>query len=264
MITGLGMTEILVISVLVLMFFGSKELPRFAREGARLLAQARRYSDKIRREMDEIARPINETTTGIRDEVGETKRTLRTTYLAARKALTEKERSDKAAQIWRTITASTRYRQARAVMAYTATPTEVPTKELLRQMATDGKRIILPYCKDGTRDLGIAEVHDLDKDLIPGTHGILEPTHDLRDNFLRSDLGLIIVPGIAFDRHGGRLGWGKAYYDNFLRELKGRTTIWGAAFRCQITEQVLPFDYHDVSVDLVVTEEGFIPDSTNE
>lgn len=264
MITGLGLTELFVIFVLVLIFFGSKELPRFAREGGRLLAQARRYSDKIRREMDEIARPVSETAAGFRDEVGERKRELRRKHLTAREILTERDRADKSERIGRFIMDSAEYRKARAVMAYVATPTEVQTRAWLERMAADGKRVVLPYCRKGVRDLGIAEVRDLTEELAPGVHDIPEPVESIRDNFLRSDLDLVIVPGVAFDRHGGRLGRGKAYYDNFLRELKGRATIWGAAFACQITEQALPFDYHDVSVDLVVTETGFVPDASGE
>ncbi|MBD3317630.1 MAG: 5-formyltetrahydrofolate cyclo-ligase [Chitinivibrionales bacterium] len=264
MITGLGFTEMAVIFLLVLVFFGSKELPHFAREGARLLAKARRYSDKVRRELDEMARPLNDASVAMRDDVGERKRELRKRYRAARKELTEEEREEKSEKIWRRIKDSTQYREARAVMAYMATTEEVQMRGVVEQIIADGKRLILPYCRKEACSLGIAEVRDPANDLVPGNYGIMEPRQDLRRNFLCSDLDFVIVPGVAFDRHGGRLGQGKAYYDNFLKDLKGNAAIWGVAFSTQITDQVLPFDYHDVSVDRVVTEDGFIPDVSSE
>ena len=61
MITGLGFTEILAVALLVLIFFGSKELPRFIREAAKMLGKARQYSYKVRRELDDISRSVDET-----------------------------------------------------------------------------------------------------------------------------------------------------------------------------------------------------------
>ena len=56
---------------------------------------------------------------------------------------------------------------------------------------------------------------------------------------------------------GGRLGRGYAYYDNFLRELKGRVPIIGLAFECQVQSEQLPFSYSDVVMDQIITENGF-------
>jgi 5-formyltetrahydrofolate cyclo-ligase len=79
-----------------------------------------------------------------------------------------------------------------------------------------------------------------------------------RDNFFKSDIQLIVCPAVAFDRYGGRLGRGKGSYDRFLKEMKGRVPIYGIAFDCQImgSQDRLPFAYHDVVMDQVVTESG--------
>ena len=63
---------------------------------------------------------------------------------------------------------------------------------------------------------------------------------------------------MAFDIYGGRLGNGKGYYDSFLKEIKGRIPLFGIAFDCQIRSENLPFDYHDVSMDQVITESGLL------
>ena len=70
-------------------------------------------------------------------------------------------------------------------------------------------------------------------------------------------MDLLIVPGIAFDLHGNRLGHGMGYYDNFLRN-KGQMKVIGLAFDFQITKnRFLPHSRHDMKVDNVVTETGF-------
>jgi 5-formyltetrahydrofolate cyclo-ligase len=79
----------------------------------------------------------------------------------------------------------------------------------------------------------------------------------LKGNFLKSDLDLVLCPGVAFDTRGARLGRGKHYYDNFLSELKGKIPIVGLAFSCQISNTPLPCDpYSDIRMDEVITEDG--------
>lgn len=255
MITGLGFTEILTILLLVLMFFGSKELPRFVRETARLFGKLRQYSDKVRRELDDISRAADPKNL-VQDTPADRKQELRAQYLAARKALPEDRRRELSRAICEHVLSLEDLQSAKAVMVYLHTTTEVQTDVLIEKLYERGTRVILPYCRPAARDLGIAEVTDVKRQTAPGEHGILEPVGDCRNNFLKSDVQAVICPGVGFDRLGGRLGRGKGYYDNFLRELSGRVPFVGLAFSCQISQDPFPFDYHDVPVDQVVTEDG--------
>ena len=91
--------------------------------------------------------------------------------------------------------------------------------------------------------------------LVKGKFGILEPNGTESD--VSAAMDLLIVPGIAFDLHGYRLGRGMGYYDNFLRN-KGQMTVIGLAFDIQIRRTgFLPHSKHDLNVDIVVTETGF-------
>ena len=261
MITGLGFTEVMAVLLLVLIFFGSKELPRFVREAAQLMAKARAYSDKVRRELDDLSRsvdPRQANTAPAVDEVGRKKKELRRRFLEARSAVGEEERRTKAASIVNHLLAAEEVRTARAVMVYMSMGDEVPTAELIDRLREMGKRVVLPYCRTHSRDLGIAAVEDLQTELAPGAFGVSEPIESIRDNFFKSDLHLVICPGVGFDTYGGRLGRGKAFYDNFLRELSGKVPVYGVAFDCQISRESFPFDYHDVPVDQVVTESGLL------
>ena len=155
------------------------------------------------------------------------------------------------------------YRKAVAIMVYANMGAEVETGTLIAAALEAGKRVVLPYCRSETRSLGIGEIQDVARDIVIGANNVPEPRQDLRDIFFRSDLQLIVCPGVAFDNCGARLGRGGAYYDNFLRELKGKIPIVGLAFDCQVQASQLPFSYSDVVMDQIITESGFkLPQNT--
>ena len=255
MISGLGFFEILIVLLIVLMFFGSKELPRFIRESGRFLAKVRRYSDKVRRELNDATRIVDVDESDY-DEVGEQKRKLRKSCLEKRLALTDEKRREYSARIMEHFLKTEEFLQATAILLYVATKTEVQTQELIKKILLMGKRVVVPYCFPGSTEMGIAEITDFDKDLSKGEYNIMEPLKELRDNFLKSDIRLVVCPGVGFDKNGARLGRGKGCYDYFLKELKTKVTIVGFAYQCQMLDESLPFDYHDIPVDLLITEKG--------
>jgi 5-formyltetrahydrofolate cyclo-ligase len=144
------------------------------------------------------------------------------------------------------------------IMLYAEMGAEVITRPFIREMLRAGKRIVLPYVIEGGIDMGFAEIHDADADIIIGKKGVPEPRPELRTNYFRSDLEAVVCPGVAFDRQGGRLGRGLGCYDAFLRELRGKVLIIGIAFDCQIMPDKVPFDYHDIPMDMVITESGIV------
>ena len=255
---GLDYSKILLILVLVLIFFGSKEIPNFIRQAARFIAKIRVYSDKVKREISEIGR-LDEPIPNYDQEVINKKNALRETYIAKRKGLSEAERSEKSAAIWRNLMADPAYIKAKAVMIYVEMGAEAATRQGILDMIATGRRVVIPYIlEDGS--LGIGEITDIDKDLTMGPMNIPMPAPGKQNNFFKSDIQLIVCPAVAFDIYGGRLGRGKGSYDRFLKEMKGRVPIYGIAFDCQImgSRDRLPFAYHDVVMDQVVTESGLL------
>ncbi|MGA2508313.1 MAG: 5-formyltetrahydrofolate cyclo-ligase [Chitinispirillaceae bacterium] len=262
---GVGFFEILFILLLILVFFGSKELPKFVRESARMVAKLRKYSDRIRRELNEISSVPDGVYSSPTDDTNQTKKKeLRHKLLEMRRNLTPAERAEKSGRIRKLLEDSKQFRDARAIMIYVSMGSEVETKEMINEMLSKGKRVLVPYSRREFRSLGMGEITDLAKDIISGEGRAPEPRPELRDRFFRSDLQLILCPGVGFDIYGGRLGRGFAYYDNFLRELKSKVPIFGLAFDCQMRNEHLPFSYSDVTMDQIVTESGFkLPDRTD-
>ncbi len=100
-------------------------------------------------------------------------------------------------------------------------------------------------------------VSDLEDDLRPGSYGIMEPGDHtaLLKNTDRIDL--CVVPGVAFDRHGNRIGHGAGFYDNFLARLSPRTLKVALAFDLQMLDSV-PHSEHDIAMDMIITEQEVI------
>ena len=139
-----------------------------------------------------------------------------------------------------------RLAEARIVLLYSALPDEVPTLPLLNRLTTEGKTVLLPRVVSDT-DMELRR-YTGPNDLEPGAFGIMEPTGEL---FTDHDLiDVAVVPGMAFDREGHRLGRGKGYYDRFLAQLPHIYKI-GICFPFQLVDKV-PADAHDMLMDEVV------------
>jgi len=182
------------------------------------------------------------------------KRELRELIGDCRRSLPEAEKQRLSRIIVERLVELPAYVSARTVMLYVHLPDEVHTTHLLADAARRGKRVVVPYC-EGER-LGLFRMESLDE-LAPGAFGVLEPKPELRGDPARDvspeQLDLIVVPGVAFDSRGGRLGRGKAYYDGLLSRAGPDTALVAVAFECQMVDEV-PMQAHDVSMQRIVTE----------
>jgi len=152
------------------------------------------------------------------------------------------------------ILGSPEWRMAQRVLLYVASPDEVDLSALLSAGLSAGKRVCLPAF-DGEHGVYLArEILDPARDLVPGRFRIPEPGPRCR-SLPVAELDLMLVPGLAFDRGGGRLGRGKGYYDRLLADKRG--PVWGVAFREQLGA-TLPRESHDQILDGVLTADGWI------
>ena len=144
--------------------------------------------------------------------------------------------------------------RANTVLIYLDIKSEVRTRPQLSKLLSLGKIIAVPFV---TRlGLDLFHLEDL-KELEEGSYGILEPSSELRKNSNKiiapDEIELALVPGVAFDPAGSRLGYGKGYYDNLLADLSSDCLMIGLGFECQIRPK-LPQEEHDICLDKVITE----------
>ena len=153
----------------------------------------------------------------------------------------------------------TEYHSANTVMFYVDVRDEVRTRQALPAALASGKRIVVPYCLDGELELFLLENME---ELELGMYKILEPKNELRTieakRLMPADLDLVMVPGVAFDRNGGRTGHGKGYYDKLLQHARLDAPLIALAFECQLFEKI-PAESHDIYMDKVVTEDAVYP-----
>lgn len=176
---------------------------------------------------------------------------LRAELGRARDAIEVEERARASARAARNLLTLPELAGAGAVLLYAATPSEIDPSPAWQSLVGRGARVLLP--RGAGRTLEVVPVAGAGE-LVPGPRGVLEPEGTAVDADL---LDVAVVPGVGFDRAGGRLGRGGGHYDRLLGALPAATLRVGLCFALQVAERV-PRAGHDAPVDVVVTEEEVI------
>lgn len=155
------------------------------------------------------------------------------------------------ARIGERVLAMPEYRDAKRVFCYHSLPMEVQTGGLIREMLRQGKEVYLPVTQKG-RLMKAVRLRDADA-VHRGAFKVMEPDGD--EEIDPAQLDLILTPGLAFDRTGGRIGYGAGCFDRFLPKCRG--LIIGLSLDAQMVEKV-PMEAHDVFMHRVATETGVI------
>ena len=176
---------------------------------------------------------------------------VRKRYLAQRNSLTKSEVVTKSSQIFKYTSKLPVLQKAKKISLYLPINNEVETKNLINLLNNSGKEVYLPkFISDSSYSFTEFTAWD---NLEKGPLGILQPvSFQKKSNF---DIDLAILPGVAFDKNGVRLGWGKGVFDRLLA--KSQALRIGLAYDFQIVED-LPKDEHDLSMDIIVTEKEVI------
>ena len=134
---------------------------------------------------------------------------------------------------------------------------EVCTEEMIRRSIRMQKTIALPVTYKSERRLRFFKIKNYSELIAtPKSFNIPEPIPNEKNMIAEKDFDLVIVPGIAFNLNGYRLGWGFGFYDNFLSRLSEKTETIGLAYELQIVN--FPVESHDIPVDKIITEKRII------
>ncbi len=179
---------------------------------------------------------------------------LRDNFKAKRKAIPQEQKDRLDVKIASRIENLWAFREAKTLLAYMSLPIEVGTKPLLETAKKHGKRIALPLCITETHSMEFYIVED-ESQLAKGAYGIMEPDVSVCEKLTDTADSLCVVPALAFDRNGYRLGFGKGYYDRFLSSYKGKTV--GIIYTDYIVNE-LPHGRYDKKVDFIISENKLI------
>lgn len=179
------------------------------------------------------------------------KKELRAKYKQLRKDMSEQTKAELDDKICRKLVSTDAYKRCKRLLTYVSTDIEVDTMQLIHTALADGKIVAVPRCIDGTRNMDFYIITS-DKQLGSGSFGVLEPDPQKCELLTCFDDAVCIVPALAYDMYGYRLGYGKGYYDRFLAAHSGLYNI-GIEY-CSCTVSNLVSGKFDIAADLIVTE----------
>ncbi len=145
------------------------------------------------------------------------------------------------------------FKKAEKILFFMSLEKEVQTWDMICQSFQIGKKVHLPITVKNSPDLKIARLRDIKIDFVSGVYGIKEPADGSYDFVDSCEIDLIVVPGLAFDTQGGRLGYGKGYYDRLFANGNPKTLRFGVALDFQVVES-LPQSKDDLPVHFIATE----------
>lgn len=181
-----------------------------------------------------------------------TKAEVRQQGLAAREGEPEREAASRAIQAQ--VISLPEFAAATTILTYIGVRTEVATDAIVAEALQCQKKVAAPYVTpEGLRAVFIERRGDL----VPARFGLVEPADRIKQDPLRNcppgEVDLFVVPGLAFDRSGGRVGFGRAYYDRLLAHANPRARFVAVCFHSQVVPTV-PMIEHDIRMHVIITE----------
>ncbi len=140
------------------------------------------------------------------------------------------------------------------IFVYQSFSSEVETGELINNLYKSGINILIPHCDTKTETM-TAAVYNSEEKQTANIYGISEFTVPV---FFDGKIDVIIVPGIAFDKYGNRIGFGKGYYDKFINSLSYKPVLIGLAYSEQVYDGEISSEETDVKLNIVITENGIM------
>lgn len=144
---------------------------------------------------------------------------------------------------------SSMYKTANSIFCYIGNYPEINTSKLIEYALKDGKKVSVPYCEDES-NMNAYAIDNFDE-LTPGVFGILQPNPEIHKVVDKKDIDLIVVPCCTVDKNGNRLGFGRGYYDRYMKDFSGEKVL--LIREKQMSEKV-PVGKNDIKIENIITE----------
>ena len=181
------------------------------------------------------------------------KNQLRQQYKQIRNRLTADQVISYSASIARQLFATDLWQQSSTVMLYLSFQNEVATEAIYQRGWQDGKTMLLPICAPESGLMEMSVITSFDQ-LEPNRYGIGELPEHLQQIIAPEQIDVCLIPGIAFDHAGTRLGFGAGYYDRYLPRVNPSAKRIALAYECQMHSETLPRDAYDLPMQYILTE----------
>lgn len=185
------------------------------------------------------------------------KREIRREVLRKRDSLSAEERFELSRLVCNNLLKLEDFQRSKVIHFFLTTKSEVITEGAIRSALAMGKDIVVPVIDKKHRSLFLSKIEDYDKELTTAPHGIIESRPEFYRPVALKDVDVMVLPGVAFDMRGQRLGYGAGYYDRLLKDGEDRPLLVALSFEIQIVDEI-PAGDHDVRVNKIVTEKRVI------
>jgi len=191
------------------------------------------------------------------EEIRATKSDIRMDMAKTIATLSENQVNEKTKAIENRLFEFANFLEARTALLYVQSDVEVQTSDIIKKTIEYNKVVVLPAFNPETFEIKLLKVDNPEKELKPGPRGVLEPDPSLCKNVPIDRIDIAIIPGVAFDEKGGRIGTSRGYYDRLIPKLAITTRKVALTFEDQILQQV-PIESHDKHVDIIITDKRVI------
>ncbi|MBL0700477.1 MAG: 5-formyltetrahydrofolate cyclo-ligase [Desulfosarcina sp.] len=191
------------------------------------------------------------------EAVKEKKRIIRETISTTLSAFSDSELTDKTKDVENRLFDFANFFESKIVLLYINNVNEVNTEQIIKKSLKLKKIVILPAIDTKNHEIKLLKIDNVETDLKIGSRGILEPDAEKCKLVPVECIDIAIIPGIALDEKGSRIGVGDGYYDRLIPKLPLTARKVGIAFEDQIIKQI-PTESHDRHVDIIITEKRII------
>ena len=191
------------------------------------------------------------------EEISAAKIQIRDDIANAISALSESEINEKTAAVENRLFAFANFLESKIALLYISENLEVGTDSIIQKAYSYNKIVVLPAFDPENYQMTLMKVDAFGQELIPGPRGVLEPDPSKCKVVPMDRIDIAILPGLAFDEKGGRIGLGTGYYDRLIPRLDITTRKVALTFEEQIIPQV-PMESHDKHVDIIITDKRII------
>ena len=191
------------------------------------------------------------------DEIQEKKQEIRTEIAKVLNEMPAETRARKTRVIEDRLFEFANFLEASTALLYMNTENEVATRNIIKRTFEYHKTVVLPIYNMARRAMSLMKVDNLENQLKQGTRGVPEPDPGRCKKVPIDYIDIAIVPGIAFDEKGARIGTGTGFYDRLIPNLPITTRKVALAFEEQLIQQV-PMEHHDKHIDIIITDQRII------
>ncbi len=191
------------------------------------------------------------------DEIQERKRKIRLDIAKKLESFSESELEKKIRQVEKQLFDFANFVESKIPLLYVENRNEVPTRGIIDKCLKMDKILVLPIVNMDKFKLTLKKIDNIKADMKAGPDGILEPNANRCKTVPVDRVDIAIIPGIALDEKGGRIGTGNGYYDRLIPKLSVTTRKVALALEAQIIQQI-PMQTHDRHVDIIITENRVI------